>query len=136
LPTLVLGSPDNQELSEQAEDYEGLTEAAPALRMADVAPNKTSAWLLSLDRRWVPCGVEHIAGPLIITEANDGIRGGMSGSPILNDTGLAVGVVCISGGTHGDELHTTGGPNPRLAYALPGWIAPRLHYRKACGQQP
>src|SRR4051794_13877982 len=60
--------------------------------MADVPPSKGAAWLLSLDRRWFPCVVEHRAGPLIISEAKDGIRGGMSGSPVLNEAGLAVGV--------------------------------------------
>ena len=38
--------------------------------------------------------------------------------------GTAIGVVCVSGGKYG-EVHTEGGPNARLAYHLPRWLAPQ-----------
>ena len=50
----VLGSPDSQELFEQAEDYEALVESVTPLKIVD-APEKGRAWLLSLDGEWVEC---------------------------------------------------------------------------------
>jgi hypothetical protein len=61
------------------------------------------------------CGIA--AGPLWIADATEGIGGGMSGSPILADDGTAIGLLCTSGGT--GEVHTEGGPNPRLMCHLP-----------------
>ena len=60
---------------------------------------------------------------LRVTEAMDGIRGGMSGSPIMSDEGAAIGIVAASGGVAGSsEPHTEGTPNPRLIIDLPGWL--------------
>ena len=81
-----------------------------------------SAWILSLDGRWCRCEVKHIGGPLSIFNANDGIKGGMSGSPILNDAGEAIGIVCISAGVMGSTMPREGGPNPRLFHDLPRWL--------------
>ena len=44
----------------------------------------------------------------------------MSGSPIIGEGGPAIGVIATGGGT--GELHTEGGPNPRLVTNLPGWL--------------
>jgi hypothetical protein len=91
------------------------------------------AWLLALDGHWFPCearatsylGLTHAGVPigfglLELTKATDGVMPGMSGSPILNKHGEAIGVVCLSGGK--DERRTEGGPNPRLLGNLPGWL--------------
>jgi hypothetical protein len=136
----VLGSPDDQVLSEEAEAYEALIEDLPALSVkieADASddweeyhrhpgnPLKWQAWLISLDGRPQQCFVTHIPnGPLWIEGAAD-IAGGMSGSPILAEDGeTVVGVVCnssgIGSGTSADPVSTEGGPNPRLAMNLPG----------------
>jgi hypothetical protein len=115
----VLGPPDNQELSDEYEAYEGLLEKFVPLPISDPLPRvRLQAWLLSLKGRWFPCIMQHGGGPLWITEAVNGIIGGMSGSPILADDGSAVGVICCGGGNVG-HMHTEGGPNPRLAYNLP-----------------
>jgi hypothetical protein len=45
---------------------------------------------------------------------------GMSGSPILTDDGLVVGIMCLFDGA--GELHTKGGPNPHLLHNLSGWL--------------
>jgi hypothetical protein len=47
----------------------------------------------------------------------------MSGSLVLADDGSAIGVVSVSSWC-GAELHTKGGPNPRLAYHLPTRFLP------------
>ena len=66
--------------------------------------------------------VQHYSGPLWIDDAQCSIEGGMSGSPILNEDGLAIGVVCTSSGGPNLENHTAGGPNPCLTHHLPGWV--------------
>jgi hypothetical protein len=121
----VLGQPDNQALYEEADSYDALLNDLTPLPIKD-APEKSRAWLLSLDGQWFECVAQHSGGPLSITAATQGIRGGMSGSPIINDAGHAVGVLCLGSGRDGD-LATEGGPNPRLACNLPAWLAKRRH---------
>jgi len=124
----VLGSPDNQELYNEALAYEELTEAAPGLPVS-VEPLllKASAWLLTPDGRWTRCTVQcGGAGKTLWVEgALDGIHGGMSGSPILDDDATAIGVLCCSGGGLG-KVHTGGGPNPGLPGSLPGWLLQKI----------
>ncbi len=122
----VLGPPDGQELFEQWEAYDNLVQSAHTLMIAD-APKQGPAWLLSLDNRWLRCTVRHSGGSLWISDATDGIRAGMSGSPVLSDDGSAIGVVCTSAGTGGsDQPHTEGRNNPRLMGNLPGWCIKSL----------
>jgi hypothetical protein len=111
----VLGSPDNQTLYDEALAYEVLTEDAPALSIGEAA-KKAPAWLLSLDGRWVSCTIDHIGGwALWIENAAEGIKSGMSGSPIISDEMSAIGVVSMG----------EGGPNARLTHNLPGWLLRR-----------
>ena len=77
----VLGEPDSQELSEQWNAFEALVMAVTPLRITD-APKEAQARLLSLAGEWFDCKVQHVGGPLLITDANKGTVGGMSGSPI------------------------------------------------------
>ncbi len=116
----VLGCPDDQSLFDEAEAYYALTDDMPLLVIAKVDEN-APGWLLSLDGNWMRCNVRHHSGPLWIENAEYGIRGGMSGSPILDDDGDALGVVCI-GSSLTDESCTSAGPNPRLTHSLPGWM--------------
>lgn len=118
----VLGPVDNQRLGKQADVYEALVDEAVPLSIAD-APLEGPAWLWSLDGRWFPCRVQRLAGgPLWLFEANDGIRGGMSGSPVRDEDGRAIGVVSAGGGSGAEDLDTEGGPNPALTRDLPGWL--------------
>jgi hypothetical protein len=128
----VLYSPDDQELSEQAEDYEALIESAFSLpisslafvrkpvTLSDAPRAEADAWLLSLDGQWFSCRVQSGGRGLWIAGAAERIRCGMSGSPIMSPEGAAIGVVCISSG--GSYDHREGGPNPALAAHLPAWI--------------
>ena len=117
----VLGMPDNQALFNEAEAYSALTDNLPALVIAEADENVPGR-LLSLDGNWTRCDVRGVAShrSLWIENAKDGIHGGMSGSPILNVDGLAIGVICVSDG--GTGIHTEGRPNPRLTHNLPGWV--------------
>jgi hypothetical protein len=111
----VLGPPDGQQQPDECEAYETLVDAAATLKIADASQNGP-AWLLSLDGRWCRCTVRHNGSMLWISNAADGIVGGMSGSPIVADDGSAIGIVCTSGS----------GPNPRLTHYLPGWLLQEL----------
>jgi hypothetical protein len=130
----VLGQPDNQELWEQADAYDKLTvcdekvqpfvigQVPESLRTTESPELQWSrAGLLSLDNEWFPCDVARIRCSLAIKNATKGIRDGMSGSPVVDDAGRAVGLVSVSGGSI-RKLHTEAQKNPHLASALPGWM--------------
>jgi hypothetical protein len=110
----VLGGPDSCTLPDQFEGYEDLFESLSPIQIAD-APEECSAWLLSLDKRWCPCNVTHYGGRLWLSQADDGIRGGMSGSPVMLTDGSAIGII-----------GTAGGPTSRLTHDLPGWCLQAL----------
>jgi hypothetical protein len=114
----VLGTPDDQELWEQADAYKALVKSATPLSIAD-APEKGHAWMLSLDGEWFRCAVQIINdGPLWISKTAQPIAGGMSRSPIVLDDATAVGVVCLA------DVSTSpvGVSNPHLVRSLPGWF--------------
>ena len=135
----VLGQPDSQELSEQADAYDGLVEKVKPLPIGRLPPAPTkrqrfpdgkvrnipaagevSAQLLSLDGEWFRCRVNYPLtsdAALWISDAAEPICGGMSGSPIVSESGAAIGIVCVSNGGG-----TEGGPNPCLSRHLPGWM--------------
>jgi hypothetical protein len=112
--TAVLGAPDNQELSNEWEAYQALIEDLEPLRMADAETGP--AKLLSLNNQWFNCRAQHNGAGLWLSNNAQPIEPGISGSPILNESGCAIGIVC-TGSTVG--LH---GPNPRLLYHLPAWV--------------
>jgi hypothetical protein len=133
----VLCWPDGQELAEQWDAYQALTERATPFRIGRLRfrcpphrlPDGTqlpglrravsTARLLSLDGQWFSCRVESL-GPghsLHISDAAQPICGGMSGSPVILPDGSAVGMACIS--TKGTR---EGGPNPYLHANLPAWL--------------
>jgi hypothetical protein len=125
----VLGQPDDQELSKQAEAYDEVLDLLKPFSIAD-APLCGSAWICAIDGHWFRCRIERTAsGPLWLSEALDGIVGGMSGSPIRDEDGKAIGVVSISSGPSLSEPHTDGGPNPALTRNLPGWLLHELKRR-------
>jgi hypothetical protein len=98
------------------------------------APENGRGWTVALDGSWFECAVgdhhsivvrnsyKEFKDPLFVTSTLP-IDGGMSGSPILSDNGMAIGIV-----NTGDEdlterpiaSHNT--PNVRLTRSLPGWM--------------
>jgi hypothetical protein len=103
-----------------ADDYEALMATATALPIGDRVRNPVNFWiparLLSLDGRWFSCTVRHYGGPLWVTHAAERVHIGMCGSPIVSETGTAIGVVCTT------TSPREGGPNARLSDSLPGWL--------------
>jgi hypothetical protein len=125
----VLTRPDHQLLGLEAEAYDALVDDAPAFDVATARRRNGRGWLLGLDRQWQPCALGD-SGAVWIAKAAGGIRGGMSGSPILNARAEAVGIVCVRPalGDAAFDAHkpfgvqTKGGPNPALRACLPGRI--------------
>jgi Trypsin-like peptidase domain len=121
----VLGAPDDQgdqEMYEQAEAYESLVEVAPALRIGK--PRTGRGWILSLDGHWVPTPMKVHSTLFGVALSTGPTEGGMSGSPILNDAGLAVGVVVVGAQTldsqgNAKEDNLPNGPQPILSRDLP-----------------
>jgi hypothetical protein len=106
----VLSEPDNQGLSKEAEAYNQLVEAMPVLPIGKApaqeferiprsknfggirnpVPSPGHAQVLTLNGQWRRYAVHRDGGSLYFGEE---FEPGMSGSPILNDDGAAVGVV-------------------------------------------
>jgi hypothetical protein len=124
----VFGTPDTQNLWEQARAYEELTEQTPAFAIGKLSfPRRrfgfreasSEARILSLTGEWFNCRITGLGRSLWIEDAAQPIVGGMSGSPIILPDGSAVGIVCVS--TEG-ENPAAAGPNPMLAANLPAWL--------------
>jgi hypothetical protein len=73
-------------------------------------PTKVECFLLALDGRWFAGKAVYLDGPLWIENPAEPIVGGMSGSPIINSAGSALGLVSCGGNSN----------NPRLLSHLPG----------------
>ena len=128
----VLGTPDHQACPTEADAFAALIDAAVPLglgrlsfsRARSLGPDGTAfegplgeaesdAWVVGLDGRWLRCRVKSPrAKALWVVSGAEGIRSGMSGSPIVAPDGRGIGVVCGEGG-----------PNPYLPASLPGWLA-------------
>jgi Trypsin-like peptidase domain len=120
----VLGCPDGQALSDEADAYNALTEKVTPLRIGAARSGK--GWLLSLDRpRWIRTVIDREYGSLHTGPT----KGGMSGSPILNDRGQAVGILCTGTETiiasSGERVNENAGPHAILTENLPGWLLQR-----------
>ena len=126
----VLGLPDYEEFSEEAEAYHDLLSLADPFSISD-APLEGSAWLYSLDGRWFRCRVWRMAnGPLWVTDACEEIAAGMSGSPVRAEDGSVIGVVCAAVVSNG-RLSVEHGPNPAVTLNLPAWLLRKLAWRSS-----
>ena len=109
----VLGQPDNQALSAEADAYDALMASTGRLTIADApaqgrelvtgfgddrfehfTPGEGLAWVLSLEGHWREGRVERRGGCLSFNPRNFFV-GGMSGSPIVDANGAAIGVVSV-----------------------------------------
>ena len=95
--------------------------------MHNVAPPSGEEWLheikrlpRELDLRWHACRVHNFGGPLWIIGAKT--VGGMSGSPIIDKDGRAIGVVCTGG--ESENIKGYDGPHTHLMRSLPRSMTP------------
>jgi hypothetical protein len=129
----MLGSPDNQALSEEADAYEEFVGSAIPLKIGDApemghertpvrvinghriggnkiaSPGRGSGRLLSLEGAWLKCTVERRHNGLAVQEG-ELVESGMSGSPILSTSGKAMALMSMDGFC------------PVLTYCLPVWF--------------
>jgi len=122
----VLGVPDTHTFSDEGDAYSALLENATPFRITE-APEKGSGFLLSMEGEWFECQVQwmkRIDGPLWVSKLVQSIEGGMSGSPIVSETGCAIGIVAASVIEKGKDAATDefGASNPRLMRDLPLWL--------------
>lgn len=119
----VLGCPDSQALEDEPGAYDALVEDAPILRIGK--PGSGNGWVLSLDGGWVRTTIEVFSGSGGASLSIDPTEAGMSGSPILSDAGLAVGIVALGKETASDDGKRTcerAEGQPILVRNLPGWL--------------
>jgi hypothetical protein len=97
----VLGQPDNQALSRQADAYDRLVKAMEPMAVADapaqgveLVPGGAAARVLSLGGEWIEGRVLRRGGWLKFQPPETFVSG-MSGSPIINTAGAAIGVVSV-----------------------------------------
>jgi Trypsin-like peptidase domain len=121
----VFAVPDDQALWDEADEYENFT--AIAMSLGDAPPfvppyewttvPGAPAWMLSLDLQWLPCVVHNNRRFLVTSGAK--IESGMSGSPILDASGAAIGLISTSGAhrSNFDDRH------PSLVGCLPPWLS-------------
>jgi hypothetical protein len=120
----VLGCPDDQELGDEAKAYHELTDNVQVLRIGNARSGR--GWVLSLDGHWVRTTKEIFSSPGGVVLSINPIEAGMSGSPILNEAGRAVGVAVVGPKTestaNGERRNERAGPQPMLMRNLPGWL--------------
>jgi hypothetical protein len=128
----VLGQPDDQELSDEAEAYDALVDSMHPLVVADApvqgtkiidsgredrfeapTPGKGPARVLSLNSCWLAGEVTRFGSGMMF-EPGDAFAGGMSGSPIIDAQGRAIGVVSC-------DIR-----NPVILDSLPAWLVRRI----------
>jgi len=114
----ILSEPDSQDLSEQCDAYRQLLAAAHRFPIANIKANKeTPTKVLSLDGKWIVATACHHSGPLLLKEPIT--VGGMSGSPVLDNSGNAIAVVCSGVVFSGEGAWSS---NCRLMHSLPRWF--------------
>ena len=94
----VVGVPDTQTLSDEADAHRALVEYATPFPITE-ALEKSRGFLLSLGGGWFGCQIQwmkRIDGPLWLSKPAQPIEGGISGSPIVSETGNAIGIVAAS----------------------------------------
>jgi hypothetical protein len=120
----VLGPPDCQELYDQCNVYEEFVESLTPLPIAETE-RKGGAFLLSLGNQWFSARYERINwGPLCLSNLERRIERGMSGSPVLDANGAAIGVVNLGDMILGKEgpIYDRYGSQTALYRNLPGWM--------------
>jgi hypothetical protein len=127
----VLTQPDNQELPDEAEAYDALVDGMHSLVIADapgegtkivdsggyrfeaLTPGTGPARVLSLTGDWLTGKVMRFGAGMAF-EPGDAFAGGMSGSPIIDTQGRAIGVVSC-------DMR-----NPVILDSLSAWLVRRI----------
>lgn len=120
----VLGEPDGEELYDQWLAYEEFVDSLTPLPIVETE-REGEAFLLSLDNQWFSARYERINwGPLCLSKLEQRTERGMSGSPVLDASGAAIGVVNLGEIILGKEgpIYDQYGSQTALYRNLPGWM--------------
>jgi Trypsin-like peptidase domain len=120
----VLGAPNGQVFYDEWEAYEAFVEGRPLVKLAAVTRQAPMS-LLTLGGQWTQCDAEvgRLGHRLTLCSAH--IEAGMSGSPIVNRSGRAVGIVSVGSLVNGAQTKEQHG-QPVLLGTLPGWLLAEL----------
>lgn len=125
----VLGQPDNQTMSKQADEYEELLADCKPLVIEAAPPAKGSGFVFDLKGKCRPitytCWNGFPAQPWVHVKGYS-FTGGMSGSPVVTG-GRALALVA-AGSSDDDEYANT--PSPSLSAAIPSRLLPSPKERK------
>jgi hypothetical protein len=123
----VLGCPDDQALSAEAEAFDAFCERITPLRLhrRPLIPFKPfPVWIRTHLKTWIPAtATYHRSNAQFSYRTTGKIVGGTSGGPIVNRSGELVGIV-----SHSTERPVGGAycaAAPLLSLALPAWVLGR-----------
>jgi hypothetical protein len=124
----VLCGPDA--LPQEEEQYEAFAWSVGPVPIGPPPPLSTSwspeiespALLLALDGRWQPCSVQYGGRFVVVRQGSDKINDGMSGSPIINDSGEAIAVISTGGGAGSHSFNL----NPGITDCVPRWLLTKM----------
>jgi hypothetical protein len=103
----------HRQYQEESDAYDAMLGELSPLQIAEALLNG-EAWLLALDGNWFKCKITGHPRGCSISGAEKRLASGMSGSPIVNSDGAAIGVI------------TGGVCEPSLVTNLPAWILREL----------
>lgn len=105
----------------EAAAFDDLTEEVEPIRVGGCTEATAGAQLFSLDGRWLDCSASVTGRRIWVDSAAEPTEGGMSGSPIIDASGVAFSLVSCA--ALDDDLGVGGGgPNPYLVDCLPAWL--------------
>jgi hypothetical protein len=118
----VLSAPDNADLYDQIMAYEELVEAAMPRSIGAAVPwnAPTPVSLIALNGSPILGSAEPYSNLLRVEKTSQPIVPGMSGSPVLDQNGAAIGIVTLTWNDR--KLGTTDAASARLLAHLPGWL--------------
>ena len=105
-----------------------------ALRIVGPTVGKSRAWVMSLDGKWQERTIEFTGGRL--GEHDHKVALGMSGSPIVDDTGAAIGL-CSTGSSETElagNLPARYFPRRAFDRQVKNYLAEELRKRKEAGR--
>ena len=131
--TAILGCPDDQDLSAQAEVFDAFRERITPLRLhlRPLIPFKPfPVWIRTHLKTWIPATATYYRSNAQFSyRTTSKVVGGTSGGPIVNRGGELVGIV-----SHSTERPVGGeycAAAPLLSLALPAWVLRGATTRKS-----
>ena len=126
-----LGAPDNQWIPEAADAFESFCEVTPAVPLATAEfpfDTPVPAHILTHTGQWIAGCVRQMCpnANSLVLDPDEPIQGGTSGSPVVTEDGLLLGVVSSTGEPGPDASNRAwarSGPIPRPHLAAPVWLA-------------